>query len=87
MKANNDRPAHIGTKRLAISGYPQEDWYICWSPAASRIGSEGPWEEWVSLARMIVAEDERRRESPFLHGRQNNCIARTDGEHPLSVPA
>lgn len=54
-----NKPAYVGTQHLAISNCTQENWYICWSPDSSEIGSEGPWEEWVSLAEAILKENAR----------------------------
>jgi hypothetical protein len=61
MNDNNNRPVDVYTHHLAISSNSQENWYICWSPDRSEIGSEGPWEEWVSLAEAILKENDKIR--------------------------
>jgi hypothetical protein len=49
-------------RRLAIKNSDWlPDWYISWSPRNCNQNAEGPWSEWVELAKAILAEDERRR--------------------------
>ena len=50
----------IGSLKLALSGDRVEDWYIGDSPHYASIGAEGPWQEWVHLARAILAENKKR---------------------------
>lgn len=68
MTDNNASPVLIGTGQLTISSHSQDDWYICWSPIRSEIGSEGPWDEWVSLAEAILKENDRinKQSQPVL---------------------
>lgn len=56
---DKNRTSHTGTKQLAISGHINEDWYFCWNPSNTEIGAEGPWQDWVSLAREILKEHEK----------------------------
>lgn len=51
-------------RRLAMH---QSEWlpsfYVSYSPRNDNSNAEGPWEEWVDLARQIIAEDESRKAS------------------------
>ena len=48
-------------RRVGMSGKTASNWYVSNSPR-NGWGSiiEGPWEDWVELARPILAENERR---------------------------
>jgi hypothetical protein len=39
------------------------NWYVSESPRNCNNNAEGPWEEWVTLARLILAEDEKLKAS------------------------
>ncbi|MCW1431359.1 hypothetical protein [Novosphingobium sp. JCM 18896] len=38
-----------------------DGWFISWSPRNDNQNAEGPWEDWVSLAKAILAADEAAR--------------------------
>lgn len=40
------------------------NWYVSWSPRNCNNNAEGPWEDWVELARRILAEDEKLKATP-----------------------
>ena len=48
-------------RRVGMSGKTASNWYVSNSPR-NGWGSiiEGPWEDWVELARLILSENERR---------------------------
>lgn len=53
-----------GGRRCALQSCPflGPDWFVGVSPRNGMFASvEGPWEDWVTLAKGILAEDERRR--------------------------
>ena len=60
MLTLNDDLIRIDGNRLAISGDPEGDWYIGWTPDENSHSAEGTWDEWVRLARAILAENARR---------------------------
>lgn len=44
------------------SGDDPDGWWVGYSPRNGLYASvEGPWEDWVNLARNIIAEDERHK--------------------------
>ncbi|PLX99088.1 MAG: hypothetical protein C0623_10335 [Desulfuromonas sp.] len=60
MQRKNRKQVHICGTSLAISGDPEQDWFIGNSPGHDALGAEGPWDEWVRLARAILAEEKSR---------------------------
>jgi hypothetical protein len=60
MFTQSERHIHIGGRNLAISGDLNQDWFIGFSPEYDSLAAEGPWEEWVRLARAILTENEKR---------------------------
>jgi hypothetical protein len=61
------------------------DWYTSWSPRNDNSNAEGPWSEWVELAREILAHPLTATLGP-VSGRQPqpdacNCQS-TDGDGP-----
>ena len=52
-------------RRLAVKSSrwvgEDEDWYVAYSPRNDSACAEGTWEEWVNLAKLILAKDEERK--------------------------
>lgn len=47
-------------KRLAVhceDGFDRENWFVGWSPRNWSYVAEGSWDEWVELAKRILAYD------------------------------
>jgi hypothetical protein len=60
-------------RRLALSAenglnitpgekFEPEGWWVSYSPRNDNNNAEGPWSEWVALAKAVLAEDERRKQ-------------------------
>ena len=47
-------------RRVGMGGKTASNWYVSNSPRNGWRTIEGPWEDWVELARLILAENERR---------------------------
>ena len=58
-----NKQIRIGGRNLVISGDVNQDWFIGWSPEYDSLAAEGPWEEWVRLARAILSENNKRQRS------------------------
>ena len=65
------KPAHLEDPGTAVYGTPtlacalsknMSDWYIPINPVNQNVIPNGTWEDWVSLAQAITAEDTRRIE-------------------------
>lgn len=51
-----------GGKRVAMESLDGGEWYLGYSPRNGHHASvEGPWEDWVALAKKIIEEDEKRK--------------------------
>lgn len=65
LDENPDPKTHVyivAGRRLAMMSVMEfTDWYISHSPRNGNQNAEGPWSEWVQLAKLILAEDERRK--------------------------
>lgn len=60
MHFQKSRQVRVGGASLAICGDMKQNWFIGFSPGYESLAAEGPWEEWVRLARAILQENERR---------------------------
>jgi hypothetical protein len=57
--SESERTMIVAGRRLAIM--PSiGDWYVSYSPRNDNSNAEGPWEEWVELARRILEAEGRR---------------------------
>lgn len=55
MGGYEERPAFGAGKRLGVQWCPwMDDWFTSWSPRNSNSNAEGPWDQWVDLALMIL---------------------------------
>ena len=60
MNTRKISKSFIGNNRLALFGDRSQDWYIGCSPSGDGMTAEAPWDDWVRLAHIILAEDKKR---------------------------
>lgn len=55
-------------KRLGLEWCPwMDDWFVSWSPRNSNSNAEGPWDQWVDLALMILQDPMTAKVRPDAH--------------------
>ena len=67
MHFEKSRQVRVGGESLAICGDMKQNWFIGFSPEYDNLSAEGPWEEWVRLARAILQENDRRSRIAFTN--------------------
>lgn len=58
------------------------DWFTSWSPRNSNSNAEGPWCQWVHLARLILSDERTREHMPEFHLEYPDPEHLYDGHHP-----
>ncbi len=53
-----ERPVIQAAKRCGVQWCPwMGDWFTSWSPRNDNRNAEGTWEDWVTLAKAILAHE------------------------------